>query len=283
MATVGKPFEKGRAKTGGRRPGVGNRNPRLPAEQLGNRIRRHIDRSMARHEAGIDKITDPAEALRIDARFNRDLVEMLAYTSKAEESERAGRMSQAEVEEKAREAGPLAEGDALAAYLEMVNGNESEQLRIRLARMELGREGRPMFAHHPGYVALVESVASGKFECRGEVRLADVLKHLAAPPVRVEGRTSAETDSQPHAGIPLEGGGRYLPATPRELRQKRDPYADPPAPGRVIDGERAGRLVPIAAEEPRAIDERDDRQPVPWDDVDDGSVTVVAGNYRSRF
>lgn len=280
MATVGKPFEKGRPKTGGRGKGVANKEPRLPAERLSNRIRRHIDRSMARHEAGIDKISDPAEALRIDARFNRDLVEMLAYTSKAEDTERAGRLSQADVEARAQEAGPLTDGGALAAYLEMVNGNESDQLRIRLARMELGQKGRPQFAHHPGYVALLESVAAGKFECRGEFTLADVLKHLASPPVSVRGHATAETDSQPHAGSPLEGGGRYLPATPRGLRQKRDPYADPPAPGRVIDGERAGRLVAIAAEEPGAIDERDDRQPVPWDD---DSVTIVAGNFRSRF
>jgi hypothetical protein len=271
---IGKPnqFQPGQKKppNSGRQKGVANKEPRLPIERLNNRIRRHVDRVMQRHEAGIDKIEDPVEALKRDAQLTRDLVELMRFTSPRETSEHVARMSSAQVEAEARRQGPVSDEECMREYHTMCQG-DSDAARVAAARLELSRpEQVPEMLRDCR--ALREALAAGRFELRAEVSLAELFKVLtpAEKPPTVPQRVAAQTTSEfehSDVGIPVGDGVRLIPATPPQLRE-REPYPDPP-----------GVPVPIDAEPPTYAREATGARPVDWDDE---NVAIVLGPMQ-RF
>jgi hypothetical protein len=269
---IGRPFQPGQKKpaNSGRTKGVANKEPRLPMERLSNRIRRHIDKVMQRHERGIDKIEDPVEALKRDAQLTRDLVEMLRF-SQPSESERAGHMADAQVAAEARRHGPITDEEAMAAYYAMCQG-DSDAARIVAARFALSsREQLPEVLRDCR--ALREALAAGRFECRAQVHPAELFRMLTPPPVPESPRNEpqpSDLEHLRHRGIPVAGAPGTSLIEARELLEPHE-HPEPPAPP---------RLVPLEAEPVRtyAHEDRDDSDSA-WDDP---RVTVVMGPLR-RF
>lgn len=266
--TVGIPFQRGRQKTGGRQKGTKDKNPKLPLERLNNRIRRHVDRSMERHEQGIDKIADPAEALKIDARFNRDLVELLRYSSQAEETQRGSEKPSKEIEAEARRRGPITDEEAMLAYFHLCKGDAGDEARITMERAMLGqREQLPEVLRDCR--ALRHAIAAGRIKVRGEVGLAELLRELDPPepqarvPARAQEPTPAEDlETLRYRGVPTGEPGHSLITRDELARERPDPHPEPPAPPRTIDVE-----PPIWQRGPTGA-----RPLSEWDDV-----TVVMG------
>src|ERR1700733_1209995 len=180
---IGKPhqFQPGQPKpaNSGRQKGVANKEPRLPIERLNNRIRTHIDRVMRRHEAGIDKIGDPVEALKRDAQLTRDLVELMRFTTPREASEHVARMSSVQVETEAHRQGPVSDEECMREYHTLMQG-DSDAARIVAARFALSRrEQLPEVLRDCR--ALREALVAGRFELRAEVSLAELFKALPPP------------------------------------------------------------------------------------------------------
>jgi hypothetical protein len=255
----GKPFQPGqpRPPNSGRKKGTQSK-PR--------NLRERIERRRALREAALDQlyVSDPKGALELDAQLHRDDVALMRFEQGSESGE--GRESDAQIEAKARAAGPITDDDAMRAYAAMLA--DTEESRVLLARYALfplaEKPGKPQMAHLPHVRSLCSAVAGVQFKVRAECSLAELLREFTplSQPVSVaqprQGRTSIEPDPQPYAGIPTGDGSYVIPATPRGYRQ-REHYPDPPDPPRVI---------PMAEEPVSPAREAVD----PWDDP---SITIV--------
>ena len=135
-------FEKGRPKTGGKVRGSRNKVP--SKKRVQQRLLAQVHASLERHAAVIEEMyrTDPLEAGKLDARVNRDAIELLGMSERLSgDGGQRSSTSEKQIEASAAKAG--AAGDAIEAsrlYLKMIEAAPgSDEARIVAARIALSQ------------------------------------------------------------------------------------------------------------------------------------------------
>ena len=186
------------------------------------RLLAQVHASLERHAASIAQLykTDPLEAGKLDARVNRDCIELLQLSEKLTGGTAAPSMSEAQVEAAATEAGSVTNArEAGLVYLRALAAEpHSDAVRIAAARLAAG--GR-----HVAETAIAAIATQAGVEAAVVRAVLDTARTVLRPATAVvespepepqDGTRLTEHESAVlrHQGVPLGDGEHYLPAPP---------------------------------------------------------------------
>lgn len=219
----GKPFSVGREKTGGRKAGVGNRFP--SAKKVRRRVLAQVHDAMARHAGVVAALyaKEPLEAAKLDARVNRDCLELLQVVDRLAEAPKpsAGEkgsvdtlddMTPAQIAELVRSQPPITAEESARMYQQLINAPAgSDAARVITARF-----------------AVSDTVQLGQIAERAGVELDVVRKVLdacevTAPPAPAPRLLPAPESPKPE---PVEGEVMPRQPPPPALRASAKPEPD---------------------------------------------------------
>jgi hypothetical protein len=166
------------------------------------RLLAQLNNSLKRHASVIEQMyaKEPFEAAKLDARINRDAIELLALSEKLGGTPQQSGTSDAQIEARAARLGEVSDREAQQAYLRMTSDEPgSDDYRIVMARFALTRRKQletELEAIATATGRTVEEVRA-VFDATGKVLEPEKLKELAAPAAQ------PPADPEPRVPIPI--------------------------------------------------------------------------------
>ncbi len=233
-------FKAGRAKTGGKTKGSRNRIP--SKKRVQQRLLAQVHASLERHAAVIEQMyrTDPLEAGKLDARVNRDAIELLGMSERLSGGGgQRSSTSEKQIEAAATKAGAITDAhEAARLYDRLIAAVPgSDEARIAAARIALGRRAQlgAQFEAIAAAAGLAVEQVQAVLDAVGTVL--DGLPKLAPMSPRMPDR----------AAMPIEA---RMPRGAASADAEREAYERARRPSGCVDVSRLDDDVPILMPSP---------------------------------